>query len=55
MAVSSSVVSPRMLQLMIDILSEKLSCVIDFSLCKSDEVKNYPVCGDLFAQGSIKA
>jgi len=48
MAVCSSMVSPKMLQLMTGILSEKLSHVIDCSLCKLAKVKNYPVCGDCY-------
>jgi hypothetical protein len=48
MAVCSSVVSPRMLQLMTESLSGNLSCVMDCSSCKLAKVKNDPVCGDCY-------
>jgi hypothetical protein len=46
--VCSSVVSLRMLQIMTQILSGKLSLVIECSSCKLPKVKNDPVCGDCY-------
>jgi len=48
MAVCSSVMSQRMLQLMTEILSGKLSRVIECSSCKLAKVKNDHVCGDCY-------